>query len=73
MMNNSVYGKTMENQRKTAKFRLVDNAKDYKKYVSKPSFLSQKIFSKNVIAIYEIKRVLTLDKPIYVGFVVFWI
>ena len=73
MMNNSVYGKTMENQRKTAKVRLVDNAKDYKKYASKPSFVSQKIFSKNVIAIHEIKRVLTLDKPIYVGFVVFWI
>ena len=39
-----------------------------KKYVSRPSFVSQKIFNKNLIAIYEIKPVLTLDKPIYVGF-----
>ena len=47
LMNNSVYDKTMENLRKRVKIRLVNNAKDYKKYVSKPSFNSQKIFSKN--------------------------
>ena len=41
--------------------------KDYKKYVSKPSFVSQKIFSKNLVAIHEIKPVITLYKPIYVG------
>ena len=31
-------------------------------------FVSQKIFSKNFVAIHEIKTVLTLNKPIYVGF-----
>ena len=50
------------------KFRLFNNAKDYKKYVSKPSFASQKIFNKNVFAIHEIKPVLTLDKAISTGF-----
>ena len=40
--------------------------KDYKKYVSKPSFVSQKVFSKNFVAIHEIKPVITLYKPIYV-------
>ena len=54
--------------RKRLKVRLVNNAKDYKEYVSKPSFVSEKIFSKNFVAIHEIKSVLTLDKPIYVGF-----
>ena len=39
-----------------------------KKYVRKPGFVSQKIFSKKFVAIHEIKPVLTLDKPIYVGF-----
>ena len=68
LKNNSVCGKTMENLRKRVKFRLVNNAKIYKKYVSKPSFFSKKIFSKNFVAIHEIKPVLTLDKPIYVGF-----
>ena len=45
-----------------------NNVGDYKNCVSKPSFVSQKIFKKNLVAIHEIKPVLTLDKPIYVGF-----
>ena len=70
LMNNSFYGKTMENLRKIINVRLVNNPKDYKKYVSKPSFVSQKIFSKNFAAVHEIKPVLTLAKPIYVGFII---
>ena len=38
-MNNSVYGKTMKNLTRTVKVTLGNNAKDYKKYVSKPSFV----------------------------------
>ena len=38
------------------------------KYGRKPNFVSKKIFNKNCIAFLEIKPVLTLDKPIYVGF-----
>ena len=43
--------------------------KDYGKYVSKPIFVIWQIFNKNFVAILEIKRVLTLDKIIYVGFI----
>ena len=46
---------------KRINIRLVDNAGDYKEYVSKASFASQKIFSKNVAVIHETKPVLTLD------------
>ena len=67
-MNNSAFGKTIENLRKRINVRLVNNAGDSKKYASKPSFVSQKIYSKNFIATHEIKPVLTLDKPINVGF-----
>ena len=35
------------------KIRLVNNVGDYKKYLSKPSFVSQKIFNKNFVAIHE--------------------
>ena len=58
----------MENLRKRVNVRLVNIAGDYKKYVSKPSFVSQKIFNKKFGAIYEIKPVLTLNKPSYEGF-----
>ena len=64
-MNNSIFGETMESVRKVINVRLVNNSEDYKKYVSKPIFVPQKIFSKNFVAI---KPVLILDKPIYVGF-----
>ena len=62
LANNNVFRKKMEN------LRFVNNAKDYAKRISKPSFVSQKIFSKNFVAIYEIKPVLALNKPIYIGF-----
>ena len=39
LMNNSTFGKTMENLRKRMNVRLVNNAGDYKKYVSKLSFV----------------------------------
>ena len=67
-MNNSVFDKTMENLRKRKSVKLINNAKDYVRFISKPTFVSQKIFSKNVVAIHELKPVLTLNKPIYVGF-----
>ena len=68
LMVNSIYGKTAENIRKRINVRLINTAKDYVRCVSKPDFISQKIFSKNCVAIHQIKSVLTLDKPIYVGF-----
>ena len=67
LMNKSAFGKTMGNLRKI-NVRLVNNAEDYIKYASKPSFVSQKIFNKKFVAIAEIKSVLTLNKPVYVGF-----
>ena len=47
---------------------MVNNAGDYEKHVRKPSFVSQKTFSRNFVTIHEIKSVLMLYKPIYVGF-----
>ena len=67
---NSVYGKTMENLRKRVSVKLVNNEKDYVKYVSRPTFVCQKILDKNLVAIHKVKPVLLLNKPIYVGFCV---
>ena len=48
----------------------MNNEKHYLKHVRKSTFISRKIFDKNYAAIHEIKPVLTLNKPIYVGFTV---
>ena len=66
----SVYGKTMENLRRRISVTIVNNEKDFLKHVSKLTYVSRKIFSKNYVAIHEIKPVLRLKKPIYVGFTV---
>ena len=68
LMNNSVIGKTMENLRKRLSIKLINNAKDYVKCISKLRFILQKIFSKHFLAIHKIKSVLILKKPVYVGF-----
>ena len=68
LMNNSVFGKTMENLRKRISVKLIDNSKDYVRCVSKSNFISQKIFSNNFVTVHQIKPVLILNKPIYVGF-----
>ena len=47
-----------------------DSNKDNLKCVGKPTFISQKKFSRNFPAIHEIKLALVLNKPIYVGFTV---
>ena len=70
LMINSVYGKTMEYLRKRINVRLVNNEKDFLKYTSRPTYITHKIFGKDYAAIHEIKPVLTLNKPIYVGFTV---
>ena len=67
-MINSVYGKTMENLRKRMNIRLVNNEKDFLKYTSRPTHITHKIFGKNYAANHEINPVLTLDKPVHVGF-----
>ena len=46
------------------KVELVNNAKDYVRCIRKPIFVSQKTFSKNFVAIHEIKPALTLNKRI---------
>ena len=47
---------------------MVNNAKDCIRYISKESFVSQKIFNNIFFTTNETKPILKPDKPIYVGF-----
>ena len=57
LMINSVYGKTIENLRKRINVRLVNNAKDFLKYNSKPTYVTYKLFDKDYVSIHEIKQI----------------
>ena len=70
LLNNAVYGETMENMRKRIKIRIVKKEKDIIKYVSKLSCIGRKIFHRKLVLIHEKKMSLTLNKPIFVGFTV---
>ena len=66
-MNNSVYGKTIENRRNRIGVKLVSNKENYLKWTSKPSYMSQKMFENDLVAIRKNKVTLTLNKPAYIG------
>ena len=66
-MNNSVFGKTMENLRKLVDIGLVSNEKKLDKLTSKPTYVSSKILNENLMAVHEVKETLTLNRPAYVG------
>ena len=67
LMNNSVFGKTMENIRKRIDVRLVTDENKLLKLASKPTYVSSKIFNENLVAVHKIKETLTLNRPAYVG------
>ena len=66
-MNNSVFGKTMENVRKHINIKLVKTDKKRSKLVSEPNYHRTKCFSENSLAI-EIKKIkVKMNKPMYLG------
>ena len=67
LMNNSVFGKTMENLRKRVDVRLVTNEKKLDKLTSKPTYVCSKIFNENLMAVHKVKESLTLNRPAYLG------
>ena len=66
LMNNSIFGQTMENLRKRVDVRLVTDEKKLLKLTSKPTYVSSKIFNENLVAVHKIKETLTLNRPAYV-------
>ena len=66
LMNNSVFGKTIENPCKRVNVTLI-NPEKLLKHASKPTFISCKIFDEYLVAIHIIKESLTLNRPAYVG------
>ena len=67
LMNNAVFGKTMENVRKHRDIKLVKTDKKRNKLVSEPNFHTMKLTDNN-LAIIEMRKVkVKMNKPIYLG------
>ena len=68
LMNNSVFGKTMENIRNRVNVKLVNTEERLKKLTAKPNLKSPpKIFSENLASVHLKKTSLTMNKPVYLG------
>ena len=67
LMNNSVFGKTMENIRNRVNVKLVNTEERLKKLSAKPNYKSCKIFNENLISVHMKKTSLTMNKPVYLG------
>ena len=67
LMNNSVFGKTMEQIRNRVNIKLVNDKNKAERLAAKPNFKHCNIFSEDLIAIHMKKTSLTFDKPVYLG------
>ena len=71
LMNNSVFGKTMENIRNRVNIKLVNTGEQFKKLTAKPNYESRKILNDNdnesLVSVHMKKTSLTMNKPVYLG------
>ena len=66
-MNNSFFGKTMENFRKHTDITLVTAGKTRSYFVSEPNYHTAKWFSKNLLANEMNNTKVTMNKPVYLA------
>ena len=67
LMNNSVFGKTMENIRKHRDIKVVNNKEDYVKQVMKPNFKGGVLMGENLMSCEMGKVKVKMNKPVYSG------
>ena len=67
LMNNSVFGKTMENIRNHRDMKLVTSKQKYQKYIMKPKFKDGFPFSKYLFTVEMGKIEIKMNNPVYLG------
>ena len=70
LLNNSFYGKTMENVGKHGDIRLVNNEKKRSKLGSEPNYNSTKYISEDFLIMEMNKREVYMNKPLHLGQVI---
>ena len=67
LMNNAVFGKTMENARKHTDIELVTTERRRNYLVSEPNYHTKKFFIEHLLAIQIKKTEILINKPVYLG------
>ena len=67
LMNNSIFGKTMENVRKHRDIKIVTTNKQRCKLTSEPNYHSTNCISKNLLIMGMKKVEVKMNKPVYIG------
>ena len=67
LMDNSVFGKTMENVRNHRDIKLVTTNERRNKLVSEPNYHRTKHFSENLLGVEMRKTKILMNKPVYLG------
>lgn len=67
LMNNAIFGKTMENIRRRVDIRLCSSSTKLEKLISKPNFQCRTIFDNNLVAVHMKRTCVTFNKPMIVG------
>ena len=70
LINNSVFGKTMENVRHHRKHRVCTDGDYARKYIRQPSFYSAIFIDEDILIVQQNKEIVELNKPIYIGCII---
>ena len=70
LMNNTVFGKTCENQKKRTSIHLVNSQENFLKWTQKPQLMDVRVFGEDLAAIELQKSQLWINKPFQVGFTI---
>lgn len=68
LMNNAVFGKTMENLRNRCDIKLVRSEQQAIKLIARPTFIGYRIFNENLVGVEMLRSKITFNRPIYTGF-----
>jgi hypothetical protein len=67
LLNNAIFGKTMENIRNRLNIELVNNPKRLEKLLAKPNFLDRIIYSEKLAALHMQREGILFNKALYIG------
>lgn len=67
LLNNAVFGKTMESKRNRINIQLVRTEKELLKLAKKPNFVERHIYKNKLVSVRLAHEKIVFDKPIYVG------